>query len=245
MTEIRQCNYFLGTDRCVLNHGHDGGHQDGKGHRWESPEYETYAVTIGDRDFPKWQETIRRVQQVAHIQASDHDAKVAEEKAAKDLLKSEQIGALLERVGLPRGTQDGESRRVDDYVFSVDDDNIFRIWINPPDMSPEMREAIYDDSWAYRDLSEYWGKVYGGGENAPYALAYHAEQEPAKLIDLQVWIADQFDRLEKNYADRVRHIEENKGKAKVSRPQPTEPERLYELLRALVDRALDDRGVGI
>lgn len=243
-----RCNSFLGTDRCVLTFGHDGGHQDGKGHRWESQRFDTHAVTIGDRIVPAWQETIRRAQQVAQIQTADNDTKAAEEKAAKDLLKSEMIGKLLELAGLPAGEPDGESRRLDDYVFSVNQDNYLRIWIDPPDADPEMKAAIYEDEWSYRDLSETWGSVYGDGRT-PYALAFHEAARPAKLIDLQVWIADQFDRLEKNYADRIKHIEQrNKTRAeRASKPEPTNEEQLLSFLRGLVrgmvDQELSNRGI--
>lgn len=242
--------------QCVFGQGHGGDHNFGLGFVRDLPaptpemiedanRPQTYAITIGDRDFPKWQETIRRAQHAAHKQAAESDTKAAEEKAAKDLLKSEMIGALLVRVGLPAGQQDGDSRRLDDYVFSVDRDNYLRIWINPADMSTGMRDALYDDEWAYRDLSESWGAVYGDGSK-PYGLAYHESAEPGKLVDLQVWIADQFDRLEKNYADRVRHIEENKTKDVPTRKaQPTDAEKLVALFQAMIDRALENHGIGI
>jgi hypothetical protein len=230
----------------MLTFGHDGGHQDGNGHRWATPEYDTYAVTIGDRDFPKWQETIRRAQQVAKIQADDSAIKAAEEKAAKDLRKSEMIGELLKRAWLPSGQPEGDSRRLDDYVFSVNDGNNLRIWIDPRDASPETKAAIYDDEWAYRDLSEYWGNIFGDGRT-PYSLSYHESADPKELIRLQVWIADQFDRLEKNYADRVKYIEDRAARAQTSKPKPTNEEQLLSFLRGfvrgMVEQELSNRGI--
>ncbi len=242
---------------CILPAKHSGDHNFGMAGIADIPvPMPTHAVTIGDRDFPAWQADIRRAQLAKNKAAEFEQASREAKKLAEVVTESEMIADLLERAGLPRGErvisdEPSSARRIDDYVFSLYQNaarayhTYLVISIHPisqpgdPEMYNDVMESRED---VYRDLHDDTMISRDGSGIVPSNL-----HDPD---DFKAWIANTFDRLERNYAAEVHRIEVHRTKVRIgliddkpALPVKSSGDMLSELIAALIDEALDNRGL--